>query len=239
VTDTRDAAGAHFDYTVGKNGRIFTIMRDVQSRHCQFLPETSKLGAHCQSEVRVQTRKRLIEQQQPGSANQCPGEGHALLLPSREFMWITSGIPLDANELQRLSNPADLLRSRNALRVEHELQALMHGQMRPQGQVLEDESDPSSMGREQAAARTGNVDTVQPDLTRAGNVETRDQPQQRRLPTSARTQNDHALSVRHVESHAVERLVRRELFLDVTMSMAGPVIGPPVLRSLLPARRRE
>ena len=43
--------------------------------------------------------------------------------------------------------------------------------MRPQRQVLEDESDLPPVGSEQVAVRTGDLDAVQPDLTGLRHVE--------------------------------------------------------------------
>jgi hypothetical protein len=50
-----------------------------------------------------------------------PGEGHALLLTSGEFVWIATGESIDPKELQRLVDATVMLQSWHALRVEYEL----------------------------------------------------------------------------------------------------------------------
>jgi hypothetical protein len=142
-----DSAGAHLDHAVSKDGRIFTIVCDAERRDCELLPETSKFAAHRRPQVRVQTREGFVEQQQPGMTHQRPGEGHALLLTSRQLVWVTTSESIDPKELQHLADATVVLRSWNALRVEYELEGLMDRQMWPQSQILEDESDSSLVGR--------------------------------------------------------------------------------------------
>jgi hypothetical protein len=76
-----------------------------------------------------------------------PGEGHALLLTSGELVWIANRESVDPKEFQHLVDATVVLRSWNPLRVEYELEGLMDRQMRPQGQILEDESYSSLVGR--------------------------------------------------------------------------------------------
>jgi hypothetical protein len=62
-------------------------------------------------------------------------------------VWIATSESIDPKELQHVADATVVLRSWNPLRAEDELEGLMDRQMRPQGQILEDESNSSLVGR--------------------------------------------------------------------------------------------
>src|SRR5688572_22962013 len=74
--------------------------------------------------------------------------------------------------------------------------------MRPQGQVLEHEAESPFMRRDQIPARTGDRTAIEADLALVGSLESRDQPQDRRLPAAAGAEDDDAFT-----GHDIERQI--------------------------------
>ena len=116
-------------------------------------------------------------------------------------------------ELQRLGgivdSLADLLVGELAGQAQRKGDVLEHRQMWVQGVVLEHH-------REVAVARRLVVDPLVADEHVAGGdvLEADDHPQQRRLPTSGRTDQDHELAVGDVQAYVVDGRITVAVLLD-------------------------
>src|SRR5688572_24557648 len=82
--------------------------------------------------------------------------------------------------------------------------------MRPKREILEYEANGSFVRWDHAAAGCRNLTATQPDLPAVRHVETRNQPQERRLTATARPENDDDFAGRNIERDAGERLVCTE-----------------------------
>jgi hypothetical protein len=138
-----------------------------------------------------------------------------LLLAARELVRVSVCEPIDANRLQDVAHPAFAFSANQALRGEDELEVLPHPQVRPQGEILEDEPDATQVRRNQGPARCRNLDAVQKDVTAIRNLEPGDETQQRRLPAAAGAKNHNRFSSRDVERDPVEHAMRAEPFCEL------------------------
>ena len=86
-------------------------------------------------------------------------------------------------------------------RSQHEREILGHGQVRPQRQILEDESDAALVGRHEEAAGFRDQRAVDGDGARIRNLEAGDEAQQRRLAAAAGAEDHRGPARRDVERH--------------------------------------
>ena len=76
-------------------------MRDVDCRQSKITLHLPKLDAKCLPQIQIETRQRLVEQQQAGFANERPRKRHTLLFAAGQFMRIPPCELLNPQQLQR------------------------------------------------------------------------------------------------------------------------------------------
>ena len=76
----RNAARVEHQHTVGEQHGLVHVMRDDQHGGAVPAPKVEHQRVHAQPRQRVQRGKRLIEQQEPGRADQGPGQRGPLRL---------------------------------------------------------------------------------------------------------------------------------------------------------------
>ena len=141
--DSDDSTGAHFDHLIGKNGGVLAVVCDVH--HCQIesVAQACKLRSQFGAKPRIETRERLVQQENARTANDRSCERHALLFSAGQLVRIALGELLDPNQCECLLYPPASLGSRYLCRAEHEVEILANFEMRPQREVLEHEAESS------------------------------------------------------------------------------------------------
>ena len=134
-------------------------------------------------------------------AHQRSGQRHPLLLAPRELVRLAAAQLADAHHVERPLYVWPALRPRYAARSQHELEIPGHGQVRPQRQVLEDESDAALAGRHQSAAGFRDQRAVDGDGAGIRHLEAGDEAQQRRLAAAARAEDYRGSARSDVERH--------------------------------------
>mgnify|MGYP003694531415 CR=1 FL=1 len=72
-------------------------MRDVDRRYIETLLQIADLAAHIDTELSVEVRQWLVEQQDFRPDHQGAGDGNALQLTTRQLMWPAFAITLQPN----------------------------------------------------------------------------------------------------------------------------------------------
>src|SRR5690606_29944406 len=110
----------------------------------------------------VESRQRLVEEQQVGLANQGAGQGDPLRLSTREITWFAS---LQSTQPQMGEPPSGTvarLLPGKAAGTQAEGDVLEHGEMREEEVVLEDDADVAFLrGNEHVPHRIVQDHTVQ------------------------------------------------------------------------------
>jgi len=123
----------------------------------------------------VETRERLVQQEQAWAANQRSRQRHPLLLAARELMRISGRESIDSNQRESIVDSSTPFDSWALQGIEHKLKISSDRQVGPQRKVLEDESDLTAVRREEAPPGARSLDIPQPDLATVGHVEAGDQ----------------------------------------------------------------
>ncbi len=121
-----EARRTHDRNLVGHGHRFQLIVRHIDDGGAEFGMEPFQLRTHLHPELGIQVRQRLVHQEHLGVAHQRPPQGHALLLPAREFPRAPLQQGCDAQNLGGLAHPL----------VEFGLGCLPHLQRK--GQILVD-----------------------------------------------------------------------------------------------------
>ena len=90
-------------------------------------------------------------------------------------MRIPAGEHLNPHEAEALARSRRPLPLRHTARLQNEFQIVLNGHMRPERQVLKDETDAAFVRRHEAAAWTRHLSAGEPDLTAIGYIEAGDQ----------------------------------------------------------------
>ena len=95
-------------------------------------------------------------------------------------MWIAIGQRrLEPGKLQHLDDSSRAVGFREARRIGDELEISSHREVRPQREILEDETDSALVGRHDVAPRLRDFPAVEPDLAAVRTLQPGDQTQQR------------------------------------------------------------
>ena len=142
---------------------------------------------HLVDHLRVEGRRRLVEEHDLGLHGQRPGDRHALLLAARELGRVLARLLRDAHPRRGAASPPRRPRSRVQLAHPHRRQGdvLEHGQVREQVERLEDHPDLAADGGDVADV-VGQLDAVDDDLAALVLLEPVDGADERRLARSRR-----------------------------------------------------
>ena len=94
--------GAHFDDAVGKSGRVFAIVRDVDRGQGERLLQARELRSQLNAKIRIETRERFVQKENAGFGNDCPGKRDTLLLAARKLVGVARRELLDPNKRECL-----------------------------------------------------------------------------------------------------------------------------------------
>ncbi len=187
--DLLDAARVEDNDAVGQRHRLDLVVCHVDHGGAQLGMQTGDLQPHLHAQRRVEVRKRLVEQEHLGIANDGTADRHALPLPPRKLLGPAVQKVLD---LQNVGNFVDALGDQLTRLVGQphaEADVLPHVHVREQRVGLEHHGDAALRRR-----RIGNVLAADDDLPGRDALEPGDHAQQRGLAASGRADEDHELA---------------------------------------------
>lgn len=205
--DSKNSPAAHFDHAVGKNGSVVSVMRDVDHRQMEGLLQADEFRSQLGAKLRVKTRKRLVQQQNTRLANDCSCKGNTLLFSAGKLVWVAGGELLDPNKRQCLVCSAASVAAGQIHRSEHEIEILPNRQVRPEGQVLEHEPEPSLVRGYDGATCVRHRRFIQQDVPGVRDFQSADDPEQGRLATPAGSEDHRCAPGRDLERDVVQRQV--------------------------------
>ncbi len=145
--DSDNSTTAHFDDVVCKSGGVLAIMCDVDHRQSEGVMQPGEFRSQLCAKIGIETREGLVQQQNTRRANDRSRESNTLLLSAGELVRVARRELLDPNKRECfLCSPASL-DSRHVHRADYEVEILLNREMRPQRQVLKDESELASVRR--------------------------------------------------------------------------------------------
>ena len=189
-----------------KEQRLVLIVRHVHGRDAQPPLQLAELDAHPLSELRVEVRERLVEEEQLRFADEGPRESEPLLLAPRELRRGPRLEAVETDERERFGDRA-LLLGAGWLRVgdlEREGDVLEHGHVRPDRVALEHHPDVARVGGHEAAGARQDA-SVQRDRAALRALETGEAAQRRRLSATGRTEERIEAAVLDGERHVFDR----------------------------------
>ncbi len=215
------------DATVGEEqgavgvGRGLRIVGDHHDRLAHLPHRGAHEGEDLATGPRVEVARRLIREDDLRPTGQRPGDGNALLLPSRELRRSMLDPASETDGVDHQIQPALV----GLAAGEHQRQGdvLQRRQRRHQVERLEDEADPvaAQMGQLLVVERA-QVDVADEDVTARQRVEPGDGVHQGGLAGSGRPHDRRELASDELGGHTVERA---DLRLAATVGLAG-VDGP-------------
>ena len=203
--DLGQPAGTHHADLIGERQRLGLVVGDQQRGHALPGQHLGHRRPGAGPQPGVQRAERLVQQDQPRTRRQRPGQRHPLLLASGELVRPAAGVVrVEADELEQLGDPRFRPRAGPALAARQaEGDVLRHRQVREERPVLGDVAEPAPVWRHPDAVA---ADLPVTDEHRAGRgrFEAGDHPQQRRLAASGRPDDRGDAAVGDVEVDPVE-----------------------------------
>lgn len=208
-TDLLDAALVHHHDPVSHLHGLLLVVGNDHGSDMHLVMEIPQPGTQFLAHLGIEGTEGFIEQQHAGLDREGPGEGDALALAARELGGIAISETLKLHQLEQfIDAPADHLML-PAAEFQPEGHVLSHGAVLEQGEVLKHKAHLSLLHRSACGLLTGN-----PDPTRIGLLEPRDQPQQRALTGTGRSkQGDQRASV-DIKADVVDGPEGTELLAD-------------------------
>jgi hypothetical protein len=177
----KDRAVDELDGVVDDVGQLALVRRDDDRR-----PSAGRFPEEIEDRFRrgrVEVAGRFVGQDHGGRIRQCPGDGHALLLPAGQCRGKLVGLVGDLDSRQQLQCAlAPLARRIGAAEVHRQHDVLHRRERRQELEELEDEADVAAAPRRQLAF-VQTLDFDVPDVQRARRryVDPADEVQEGRL----------------------------------------------------------
>ena len=191
----------HHDDPVRHRHGFDLIVRDVDRRRLQALVQLADLGAHLNAQLGVEVRKRLVEKENLGIANDGPSHGNALALSAGQCAGIAIKIRCQAQDLGGLVHPPVDLGLVHLPHAQREGHIRAHRLVRIKRIVLKHHGDVAF--RRRHAVHDAVADR---NLPRGDPFKTRDHPQQCGFSTARGPDQNDELAIRNREVHAVDDL---------------------------------
>src|ERR1700678_1503245 len=120
------------EHAIGEEHRLFEIVGHQHRGGTRLDEKALQLLAHEQRHLVVERRERLVEEQYLGFDHQRPHDGDELLLASRELVWVTHQIDLDAEMRDEALDPGTTRGMRQPFELERILDVVDRAQPRKQ-----------------------------------------------------------------------------------------------------------
>ena len=213
----------HEDHTVSDLPGELHLVRDDEHRHA-LARQVAHDDEDLADELRVESRRDLVEEHHVWLHHQRPGNGDPLLLPARELVRMLPSLLREADAREELAS------SRLRFLTRHpsdppcrQRQVVERGELWEEVELLEDDPDALPDGGDvHAFAR--DLLTLEEDAPRLDRLEQVDAAEQRALPASARADDTEHLAVFDAQVDAVENDVVAEALVDVLHADHGGAI---------------
>jgi len=145
-------------YPVGHGQSFFLVMGDKHKGDAQLPLQAFQFNLHGTPELVVQCRQGFIQQQQPGTLDHRPGNGHPLLLATGQLMGFAPGKVLQLHHGQGFLHPLPDLVLWPLFHFQAIGHIVEHRHMGKQGIVLEHGIEGTVFRRAQGQVLTGQGD---------------------------------------------------------------------------------
>ena len=189
----------HDYHPVGDGKGLFLVVGHVDHGLLQLLLEPFHLGPEPDPDLGVEGGERLVEQKHPGIRREGPDQRHPLLLATRELGRVEGPPVPEPDEVEHLVDPVGDLPGRPLSHLEAEGDVLLHRHVGEEGIGLEDDPELPFLGDEVV-----DDPAVVDDLPACGRLESRDHPEDRRLPAAAGAEKTDELTLLDLESDMVD-----------------------------------
>src|SRR5713101_2405816 len=219
-----DLAVIHEDHAVRDALGEAHLVRHHHHGHA-FLGQIGHDVEHLVDHLGIEGRGRLVEEHDPRLHGQSAGDGHALLLASREIGGILVGLVRDPDAREEVAG--DLLRlgggePLHLRRRQHDV--LEHRHVREEVEGLEHHADLGpELGEVDPVAGDGIA--VDEDLALLDGLELVDAADERALARARGSAHHHDLARRHVEIDVLEHLHRAKPLADLRVADGGRARG--------------
>jgi hypothetical protein len=194
-------ARAHDGEAVGERHRLDLVVRDEDERRLEPPLELHQLHPHLATELRVEVRERLVEEEDGRVPHDRAPERHALALPAGELAGVAGEERLEPQHASRLLHAPLDLRPRHLAHAQGERHVRRDRHVRVEGVVLEDERDVATL-------RGNVVDTAAVDehVAAVGGLEAGDHAERGRLAAARGSHEDGEVAVGHAQRDRVDGL---------------------------------
>ena len=108
--DLLQHAAPHHGDAVAHRHRLGLVVGDVDRRHGEVALDAQDLGAHLDTQLRIEVRERLVHEERLRFAHDCTAHGHTLALPAGERSRLPAERLLEAERPRRRHDaPFDLV----------------------------------------------------------------------------------------------------------------------------------
>jgi len=190
--DLLDAPAVDDCHAVGDRQRFLLVVGHGDGRDARLLDDPADLLAHLDAEAHVEVRERFVEQEYVRLGRQRPGERDALALAARQVVRRRVAVVAQVHQIEQFLDAGLALVARPVVDAEGDV--LADGEVRKEGERLEDQPDVAVVGRDEGV-RAGDDLVVDADDTPVGVVEAGEQAQRRRLAAARRTQQGEQLAL--------------------------------------------
>jgi hypothetical protein len=205
-----DVAVVHDGDPVGDVHRLLLVVRDEHGGDVNLVVQPPQPRAQLCAHLGVQRAERLVEQQHARLDGERTRQRHALTLAAAELRRVPVRVAGQPDDREQLLHARVYLGLRPLAHAQPERDVLAHGHVLERGVVLEDEPDPALLGRQRR-----RIAAVDHDRAGIGNLESRDDAQQRRLARARRPEQRRQRARGDLERDAVQRLEVAEALGDV------------------------
>ena len=155
-----DDAIVHHHDGIAQGQRLFLVVGDVDEGDAQRLMHVLQFELHVLAHLQVEGGEGLVEEQHLGLVDDGAGNGHTLLLSTRQAVHVAFLIIRHAHHLQRFAHGGIHLLRGHAAQLQSEGDVVKHVQMGEQGIALE-----HRVHRALVRGRLGDVLTTEQDFS--------------------------------------------------------------------------
>ena len=221
----------HDDDAVGHGLGLFLVVCDHDGRNAQALLQIADFLAQPHPHFGVQSRQRLIQQEQAWRGGQCARQRHPLLLTARQLGRVLVAMADQSHQLHQITNAGIDASGNRALVLHAERDVLRAGHVREQSVRLEHDAKVAARGRQLA-----DVAPVLHDLTGRLQRQPGYTAQQGGFAATRGSEQADELALCDVKRHLVKRCETAEAFaqgLDLKVGLGSVTVverrGKPLL----------
>ena len=208
-TNLLDLAVSQHHDPVGQFVGFGLVVGDVNRRHLQLVDQTTQLDGQLAAQRSIEGPQRLIEHEYPGRGSQGAGQSHPLSLAPRELIHAAVPDAGQADEVEQFAHPGRT--SCRRARCQSEAHVARHIEVGEEGVSLEHQTHSPFM-----SGGPSKILPLDQDRSRAQRFEPGESPEQRGLPTAARTDHPDDFAAAHDQVDSGQRIGRCTVGPSVT-----------------------